>query len=149
MDMNERRIEKERKKVKIKLSDGSTLKADIFFLSETLSKILNAKETFLPVQAGKDVLLLNRAQIISVSTKEAWEADSTTSLGVHYRTRMKLWTGRVLEGSLFVNNNEGFLRVKDFLLQAPAFFPLYQQGKIVYLHQKFILSVQDEGPVTE
>ncbi len=141
--MNERWIEKKQQVVEIALSDGSGVEGEVFLLSETLSDILNGKNTFIPLKTTTEVLLLNLSQIVSVTIQSPWEQDELLTLGNQYTTRLTMIHGRELEGDIFADLPENFVRVKDFLNQPLSFLPLFQPGLIIYFNKKFILSAQD------
>lgn len=141
--MNERWIKKKPQLVQISLADGSGISGEVFLLSETISDILNGQNTFIPVKTITEVLLLNRAQIVSVTVQTPWEQDELITLGNQYSIRLRMVNGKEMEGDIFANLPENFFRVKDFLDQPFSFLPLFQPGHTVYFNKKFILSVHD------
>jgi len=141
--VNERWIAKKTQVVDISLADGSGINGDVFLLSETISDILNGLNTFIPVKTETEVLLLNRSQIVSVTTQAPWEQDELITLGNQYTIRLTMLNGKEMAGDIFANLPENFFRVKDFLDQPLTFLPLYQPDLVIYFNKNFILSVHD------
>lgn len=149
--MDERRIEKETRRVLFALSDGSEIRGEVFLRLyeahhaglQKLGGLLNEKKPFIPIKTNDGVLLINRSHIVLGQVDLESEKDDLMDLGEKYTISVKLAKGKELRGEIFVNLSEGANRVKDYFNQPTDFLPLIQSEHVVYLNQQFILSVQD------
>ncbi len=150
--MDERKIEKEVQPTLFQLSDGSEIDGEVFLRlyeahhagHQKVGDLLNNEETrFIPLRTKSGTLLLNRSHIVLAKVKTSLEKDDLMTLGKKYTVCLKMLSNKEVHGDIFVNLPEGFCRVKDYFNQSVQFFPLIQPEFVVYINQRFVLSVLD------
>jgi hypothetical protein len=150
--MDEQKIEKEAQAILFELSDGSQIDGEVFLRlyeahhegHQKVGDLLNSEEArFIPLRMREGTLLLNRSRIALAKVKTELEKDDLMTLGKRYTVCLKMLGGKEIRGEIFVNLPEGFSRVKDYFNQPIQFFPLIQSEFVIYINQKFVLSVQD------
>lgn len=149
--MDERKIEKEVRPVLFALSDGSEIEGEVFLRLyeahhaglQKVGDLLNEEKRFIPIRTKRGTLLINRSHIAFAKIQAALEKDDLMTLGKKCPVSLKMLQGKEIRGDIFVNLPEGFCRVKDYVNQSVPFFTLIQPEFVIYINQKFVLSVQD------
>ncbi|MBI3805442.1 MAG: hypothetical protein HY282_16970 [Nitrospirae bacterium] len=149
--MDERRIEKEIRSVLFELADGSEVEGEVFLRLyeahhaglQKIGDLLNDETRVIPLRTKRETLLINRRHIALAKVGVDLEQDDLMTLGKQYTVSLKMLRGNEIRGDIFVNLPEGFCRVKDYFNQPLQFFPLVQSEYILYINQKFVLSVRD------
>lgn len=149
--MDERKIQKETREVLFKLSDGSSLEGNVFLRlyeahhtgPQKVGDLLNEDKPFIPVRTQNSVVLLNVANIVLARTGSEWEEDDLMKMGNRSTVWIKAAHLDEIVGDIFINLPDGFTRVKDYVNQPFRFFPLFQPKYVVYINQRYILSVRD------
>jgi len=149
--MDEHRIEKESREVFFRLSDRSEIQGEVFLRlyeahhsgPQRVRDLLNEERAFIPVKTARGTLLLNKAQIVSGNISEEWEGDTLTTIGKKQSIQIRIAGEGEINGNIFIDLPEGFNRVKDYFNQPICFFPVFLPGRILYVNQRFILSVHD------
>lgn len=149
--MDERKIEKENRPVLFELSDGSEIEGEVFLRLyeehhaglQKVGDLLNEEKRFIPIRTKGGTLLINRSHIALARVKAEMEKDDLMTLGKKVAVSLKMVQGRAVQGDIFIDLPEGFCRVKDYMNQPIQFFILIQPEFVVYINQKFVLSVQD------
>ncbi|HZR46963.1 MAG TPA: hypothetical protein VFA47_09680 [Candidatus Manganitrophaceae bacterium] len=150
--MDERKIEKETQSALIELSDGSEIDGEVFLRlyeahhagQQKVGDLLNNEAArFIPLKTKGGTLLLNRLHIVLVKVRTELEKDDLMTLGEKYTVSLKMFRGHEIRGDIFVSLPEGLSRVKDYFNQPIQFFRLLQPEYVVYINQRFLLSIQD------
>ncbi len=151
--MNDPKIEKMVRKVSLLLSDNTHLEGEVFLSlydlthsgSQNLGDLLNGGEQFIPLKTEKGIVLLNMKHIVQAKIASEREADDMMKTGSSYTIWVKTEIGGLMEGDIFISLRDGrFGRVKDYVNQPLTFFRLFQPEYVVYLNQRFILSIHDQ-----
>lgn len=148
--MDEQRIEKQNRSVTFHLSDGAKIEGTVYLRlyqshhtgAQKVGELLNDEQRFIPVKMSDKALLLNKKHIVAASVAAAEEADDLMRLGKQYNLTFVTTLGLRFPGEIFVNMPEASSRVKDYLNQGTPFLTLIQSESILYINQRFVLSVE-------
>jgi hypothetical protein len=148
--MDERKIVKQTRLVIFNLSDGGEVQGTVFLrLHEAhhtgvqkVGELLNDDQKFIPIKKEDETLLLNKRHIVAATVPADDERDDLMCFGKQYTISIITTLGLKFNGDIFVNLPEENSRVKDYLNQSTPFLPLIQAESIMYINQKFIMTVQ-------
>jgi hypothetical protein len=146
------RIPMNRLEVRLRLSDGTEKRADIFLHTaseshsgpETVDEFLNSARAFIPclLTETSDPFLCNKETIVSMAGVEdgayILREEGTSPTAIH-RVRITLSGGVLIEGDLHVFLPTENCRVSDFLNSTESFFPLrVADGRVTYVHRRYV-----------
>lgn len=152
MNMEDRKIVKNRRQVLFTLEDGSEVDGKVFLSlyearhqgPQRVGELLNGEEGFIPVETKEGTVHLNVANIVCAITPLAEEGDDLMTLGEKYRIRISTVGGKQIEGDVFVNLPHDRCRVSDYLNQPQRFCRIFLSEQIAYLGTRFMLAVRDQ-----
>lgn len=149
--MDDRRIEKQSRRIGVELSDGSRLDGEVFLRlyeahhegPQKVGELLNEDAALIPLKTSDGVVLVNPSQIATVTIEAEREPDDLTMLGDPHAVRIVTVRGREIRGRVFISLPGGEGRVKDFFNRSVRFVPVFLDHSIVYVNQAFVLYVRD------
>ncbi|MEO5656680.1 MAG: hypothetical protein ABIO65_09795 [Nitrospiria bacterium] len=149
--MDDRRIDKQSRRISVELSDGSRLDGEVFLRlyeahhdgPQTVGDLLNEDASLIPLKTGDGVVLVNPAQIVTVTIESEHEPYDLTTLGDPHTVRIMTARGREVLGQVFISLPGGSGRVKDFFKRSVRFVPVFLDHSIIYVNQAFVLYVRD------
>ncbi len=147
------RIEKNVRQVAFQLSNGEKIEGEAF-LSEygahhsgpqNVGDLLRETDLFFPVRTEKGIILVNMAQLVHAKVACKEEEDELMRLGTASQSiSVNTILSEPIDGDICINLREGFERVKDYVNETNEnFLRLFQAETIIYINQKFIVSIRD------
>jgi hypothetical protein len=149
--MDEQKITKESRTVRLTLSDETTVEGEIFLnlfeahtgRPERVGTLLNREIVFLPVKTVEGVFLVNLQQVVTVQVAAAEEQDELMLLGQQHTVRIHTTTGQELIADIYVDLPQTSSRTKDYVNQPHRFFRLFRDDEITYINPDYILYLRD------
>jgi hypothetical protein len=149
--MDEQKIAKETRDVRLVLTDGTPLSGEVFlnlygahhFGPQRVGDLLLGSEGFLPLRSAAETRLINIAHIALVRVGATEETDPLMLLGERHDVAVTTVSGERIEALLYVNLPDGSQRVKDYLNEPLRFFTFFLPEEVLYLHRAAILWVED------
>jgi len=149
----ENRIEKDVRKVSFRLSNGEQIEGETFLSKygahhsgpQNVGDLLRETDPFFPVKTNNGIILINLAQLVHVRLTREEEEDELMRLGTaSQNVSVNTVLGELIEGKIYINLRDGLDRVKDYVNETrETFLRLFQAENIIYINQKFIVSIRD------
>ncbi len=152
---HQHRIEKDVRKVCFRLSNGEQIEGEVFLNQygahhsgpQNVGDLLRETDPFFPVKTGEGIILINLAQLVHARVSREEEEEELMRLGTESQSvSVNTVLRDSMEGEVYINLRKGFDfdRVKDYVNEtSETFLRLFQAETIVYINQKFIVSIRD------
>jgi len=146
--MDAYRIPRRAVSVRLLLDDGRRLEGGLYVAAgegddyESVFRRLNdVEEDFVPLAAGDDRFLLQKAGIVTAELLETPALPDPVGVRL-VAARLSLMGGTALLGRLRVEMPPERARVLDYLNAAPRFVPLWSDRGVVLVQRRAIVSVR-------
>lgn len=147
------KINKFRRKATVCGSDDWRLEVNLFLRQvaeehsgrEIILDILNSKAGFIPLEdfQANEILLVNKGKIMCVELKER-DLTEETMLTPEIPVEVKLTTGEILTGGLFLAMRPERSRLSDCLNFSPQFLYLCREKGDIILNKSYVFSVKEQ-----
>lgn len=150
--MDELRVPRRQVRVRIVLDDGRTLDGDLFVspimpdggAERVVDRLNDPHDDFVPVAAGEDRFVLNKAGIVLVQIQGGPEEAGVpeTFEGHEAPVQLSLSGGIGISGRLPIAMPPERSRVIDYLNAAPRFVPILGDAQVTLVQRRFIITVR-------